>query len=50
MPWLKDIRNEWEREMFAEIRIPTVQITTDGDFYPLEERKSTIGIQHRLKD
>lgn len=46
MPWLKDIRNGTS----AEIRILPVQIFTDGDFYPLEDGKSSIGIQARLKD
>ena len=46
MPWLKDIGNG----TLAEIQILPVQIFTDGDFYRLEDTKSSIGIQARLKD
>lgn len=44
-PWLKDIGNG----TLADIRILPVQIFTDGDFYPLEDSKSNIGMQARLK-
>lgn len=44
MPWLKDTGNR----TWAEIQILPVQNFID--FYPLEESKSSTGIQARLRD